>query len=59
LGFVANHLPKALTDLTGAAEINLTCEPQIDWVMHVPTEINIAKEGRVIPYAQTDAALCT
>ena len=56
---MANHLPKALTDLTGAAEINLTCEPQIDWVMHVPTEINIAKEGRVIPYAQTDAALCT
>jgi hypothetical protein len=33
------------------------CEPQIDRVMHVSTEIGLAEVVRVIPDAQTDAAL--
>ena len=37
-----------MTDLTGAAEINLTCEPEIDRVMHVSTEIGLAEVVRVI-----------
>ena len=33
------------------------CEPQIDRVMNLSTEIGLAEMVRVIPDAQTDAAL--